>query len=122
MTELTKEDRIVRSILIDRASRGKTITYSELIPEAKLRLDMSSPYDRGVMGEILGRIVEYEHGLGRPMLSSVVLSKDGQQGDGFFKIAESLGYGSWKNLKKGLKFEFDQMNQTFEYWRKHKDI
>ena len=43
-----------------------------------------------------------------------------EQGDGFFKLAEELGYGEWQKLKKDKLFEFDMMKKTHNFWSKHK--
>lgn len=69
---LTKEEKTVRNILINVASKKQLIYYSDLCKTANLRLDMSIPADRGKIGEILGHISRYEHENGRPLISSVV--------------------------------------------------
>ena len=53
---LTKEEKTVRNILINVASKKQLIYYSDLCKTANLRLDMSIPADRGKIGEILGHI------------------------------------------------------------------
>ena len=58
---LTKEEKTVRNILINVASKKQLIYYSDLCKTANLRLDMSIPADRGKIGEILGHISRYEH-------------------------------------------------------------
>jgi len=103
---LTKEEKTVRNILINVASKKQLIYYSDLCKTANLRLDMSIPADRGKIGEILGHISRYEHENGRPLISSVVVSRSMEQGDGFFKLAEELGFGNWKKLKNGKMFEY----------------
>lgn len=55
---------------------------------------------RGKIGHIIDNISSYEHDLGHPLLSSVMVSRNMEQGDGFFKLAEELGYGEWKKLKR----------------------
>lgn len=116
---LTQEEERVRAILIGIASKRSTITYTELCHKALLKLDMSIPSHRGDIGDLLGNISTYEHHAGRPLLSSVVISVNNEQGDGFFKLAEELGYGEWKKLKREKLFEYDMMNKTHEYWRVH---
>ena len=81
---------------------------------------MGIPADRGKIGNILGNISSYEHELGHPLLSSIVITVNGEQGDGFFRLAEELGYGDWQKLKKGKKFEYDMMNKTHDFWAKPK--
>ena len=80
---LTKEEKTVRNILINVASKKQLIYYSDLCKTANLRLDMSIPADRGKIGEILGHISRYEHENGRPLISSVVVSRSMEQGDAF---------------------------------------
>lgn len=88
-----------------------------------------SEYARAEIGRILGDISEFEHRHGRPLISSLVISKgDNYQGDGFYKLAEYLGFGSWKKLIGDISFEIGQMNDTFAFWGnetnylKYKDI
>lgn len=116
--KLTKEEETVRNILIRIASKKQTIYYSELCEKANLNLDMSIPADRGEIGKILGHISRYEHENERPLLSSVVVTKNMEQGDGFFKLAEELGFGDWKKLKKEKLFEYDMINKTHNFWSK----
>lgn len=115
---LTKEEETVRQILISVACKRTIIKYSELCQKALLPLDMGIPAHRGEIGHILGNISAYEHYSGRPLLSSVVLSANNKQGDGFFKLAEELGFGDWNKLKKEEIFEYDMINKTHEYWSK----
>lgn len=89
---LTKEEKTVRNILINVASKKQLIYYSDLCKTANLRLDMSIPADRGKIGEILGHISRYEHENGRPLISSVVVSRSMEQGDGFFKCKHSVNH------------------------------
>lgn len=119
-TILTLEERRVREILISVASTHDIIYYTELCRKAALKLDMSIPADRGKIGHILGNISAYEHNLGHPLLSSVVVNRNMEQGDGFFKLAEELGYGEWQKLKKDKLFEFDMMKKTHNFWSKYK--
>lgn len=113
---LNPEQKRVRNILISIASKCGMIHYTELCQKAKLNLDMSIPADRGKIGNIWGEISFYEHELGHPLLSSVVVSVNGEQGDGFFKLAEELGYGNWEKLKIGKEFEYNMMNATHDFW------
>ena len=119
-TTLTKKKKRVREILISAASNRSIIHYTELCRKATLNLDMGIPADRGKIGNILGNISSYEHELGHPLLSSIVITVNGEQGDGFFRLAEELGYGDWQKLKKGKKFEYDMMNKTHDFWAKPK--
>jgi hypothetical protein len=109
----------VRKYLIEVARKrtNQTVHYQELCNECNLELEMSSPYDRGEIGKILGAISFYEDGYGRPLLSALVVRKgDNYEGDGFFKLAEELGYGSWKILKDS-HFDIEKMNECIEFWK-----
>lgn len=116
MAELTHEQERVRQILITHASRGKYVVYTELVKEANLDLNMSNPYHRTLLGHILGAISVYEHENGRPMLSSVVVSKDSlMPSDGFYKLAEELGHGEWHKLKEAF-WGIEEMKCAFTFW------
>ena len=118
MAELTQEQERVRQILIYHASNGKYVIYTELVKEAKLDLDMTNPYHRNLLGHILGGISVYEHANDRPMLSSVVVSKESlMPSDGFYKLAEELGFGSWRKLKENF-WGIEEMKRAFAFWSK----
>lgn len=52
------------------------------------------------------------------MISSLVISKgDNYQGDGFYKLAEELGFGNWKKLKNDISFEMNQMSACYAFWK-----
>jgi hypothetical protein len=112
----------VRSVLIELARQGKTITYQELSDQCQLGLIMrESEFARAEIGRILGEISAYEHKNGRPLLSSLVISKgDNYQGDGFYKLCEELGFGNWKKLKNDISFEIGQMNSCYSFWKNDK--
>jgi len=109
----------VRQFLIELARKGKTITYQGLSDECKLGLNMQeSEFARGEIGRILGAISAYEFGHGRPLISSLVITKgDNYQGDGFYKLCEELGLGNWKRLKADMAFEVSQMKACYDYWK-----
>ena len=75
-------DHDLRQRLIEVAKCRATVNYSELRPDAPQTLAVP-----------LDEINRHEHREGRPLLSAVVTHKDGDQmsGDGFFRIAGSLG-------------------------------
>ena len=106
-TESYKEIRTrVRNILADYAKRKKTVTYSGLVWEAGLPFDAYST----AMNELLCDISTSEHGFGRPMLSALVVGKDGGiPGSGFYKAAKALGY----DASDQLSFWADQVSRTF---------
>lgn len=112
-------NKVVRSHLIEIARKGTAITYQVLSDQCKLGLVMQfSQYDRTQIGQILGEISAFEHRQGRPLISALVISKgDKYQGDGFFKLCEELGFGSWKKLKADIAFEIEHMNACYDFWK-----
>lgn len=108
----------VREFLIDLASKGKFIYYQPLSDSCGLGLDMqASEWDRAEIGRILGEVSTYEHENGRPLISAIVLSKGSlYEGDGFYKLAEKLGFGPWKYLRDE-NFAIEQMNACYEFWK-----
>ncbi len=109
----------VRKALIEvaRQRTKQTITYQELSDKCKLGLNMrDNPSDRTKIGIILGEISKFEHNNKRPFLSSIVIRLiDGEEGEGFYKLAEKLGYGPIKKLKEDC-FEEIQIGKCIEFW------
>jgi hypothetical protein len=107
----------VRDHLIEVSRKKGIIGYQELCKACGLELDMrNSPHDRGEIGRILGEISTYEYRQKRPLLSAVVLSKSGEEGDGFFKLCEDLGItGDWRRLKKDDVFVVTEINKCLEF-------
>ncbi len=110
----------VRSFLIEiaRNKRQGFIHYQELSNACELGLDMGIPKHRLEIGEILGEITCYENNYGRPLLSSLVITKNFEEGDGFFKLCVELGYGSnWKKLKEDPAFVSLRMIECHNFWQ-----
>jgi len=108
----------VREHLIDLAHAGKTVTYQDLAIACGLKLDLSLELHRARIGEILGDISVYEYNAGRPLLSVVaVLAETKLPSDGFYRLAEQLGFGTVKRLKQDLFGEME-MGRCFEFWRR----
>jgi hypothetical protein len=114
---MTPDHIRIREVLINFASRKKTISYTELLKLSKVKLDMSIPFDRGVLGHLLGEISWNEVAECRPMLSSVAIhAGDYKQGQGFFDLAERLYGITFKNADQKLMFGMKELNKTHEYW------
>lgn len=112
-------NRIVRSKLIEIArKRGGYIHYQQLANECNLGLFFQdNPSHRKEIGRILGEISAFEEEHRRPLLSSLVISQGGDEGYGFFKLCEELGYGNWKKLKNDPAFPSIQMNRCYDFWQ-----
>lgn len=116
--EYTPEHERVFNVLSKTAAKGKVISYSELVREAKLLLDMSVSYDRGQLGYLLGEISWNETILGHPMLSSVsVQANTLRQSQGFFDIAETIYGKTFHTEDEKLRFGMKEMKDTQKYWK-----
>jgi hypothetical protein len=110
----------VRIYLIELARKktNQIITYQKLSDACDLKLNMQAGYHiRGEMGQILGEISEYENAHNRPLLSALVVRLGDQlEGDGFYKLAEELGFGDWKRLKREGIFEVEEIKKCIAFW------
>jgi hypothetical protein len=99
---------------LQRVAREQSqTTYSDIAPLAGL--NMESPADRNAIADILREISTFEHDNNRPLLSVVVLHRDNNMpGDGFFKLARTLGVYSGKD---DLTFFIRELRRVHDYWR-----
>lgn len=111
----------VRKFLIDLARKrtNQTITYQKLSDECNLGLYMQAGiHIRAQMGKLLGDISIFEHSNNRPLLSALVIRQgDNLEGDGFYKLADELGFGDWKKLKREGIFEIQEIKKCIEFWQ-----
>jgi hypothetical protein len=113
-----RRDIYEKLILVARSK--KLISYSELNNELNLGLDFESPYDRDLIGELLGEISRFEVSHGNPMLSALVVHKEGQSykdpGEGFYKLARALGryHGEHDYL-----FWAAEVKEVYDCWASH---
>ena len=113
----------VRSYLIELARKraNQTVTYQVLCDDCKLGLDMSQINDRDTISKILGDISTYEFNNKRPLLSSLVIKKGQEdEGEGFYRLAEKLGFGNHTILKKRGVFAAKQIKETIKKWSNDK--
>ena len=98
-------DYDLRQKLIEVAKSKGTISYLELRPDAPQTL--AAPLDE---------INKYEQGEGRPLLSAVVVHKegDGMPGVGFFTIAWELGQYGGGEADQDWKQE---LKRVWGYWQ-----
>lgn len=105
---------------IVKAARGKKIvTYSHLAEEDGL--DLSNDSDRNRLSQDLREIAIHEQESGRPMLTSLVIHKSGDNdpGEGFFSIATDLGlFGGSRRTEERALFWINQVSATHNYWAK----
>lgn len=111
-------DKDIRNVLIEIARKKRVIYYQELCDKCQLGLNMrDNPSDRLEIGRLLGDISTNEFNNNRPLLSAVVITKGGEEGDGFYKLCQQLGLtGDWKRLKREGIFAALEIKKCHEFW------
>ncbi len=111
-------EKEIRDKLIELARLKTTWTYSQLNEQLMLGLDFNLEQNRSLIGEWLGAISTNEFSKGRPLLSSLITHKHGkrEQGDGFYKLCETLFGERWQALKANKKWENGIIAECFTFW------
>lgn len=112
----------VPQALMDRlqavARTGGTTTYSDVAPYAGI--DIGNPHFGSPLGLILDEVNRVEYRQGRPLLSAVVILKDGNMpGRGFFECARELRRYSGKGDLEHLGFWVEELRRVHDYWSRH---
>lgn len=92
-------------------------TYSDVSP--LIGLSMENAPDREEIARLLGKIAEFEHGEGRPMLTALIVHRgnDNNPGEGFFSIAHDLGlYNGRRDQTSRLIFWVNQVTSVYNHW------
>jgi hypothetical protein len=110
----------IRTYLIElaRQKANQTVTYQKLSDDCNLGFNMrENPHERKEIGSLLGDISRFEFEQKRPLLSALVIRfGDNSEGDGFYQLAEELGLGNWKKLKKEGLFEAIEIGKCIAFW------
>lgn len=110
----------VRKYLIEVArQKDKFVYYSDVVKVCNLSINLSIPSDHDILSNILSEVSIYEHENGRPLLTSLIIYKDSSKndhGEGFYKLAQSLGLGDKKKLRNDL-FGFSEATNCREFWK-----
>lgn len=110
----------VRSYLIEVARKpGKFVTYSDVVRDCGLGFNLSTEYGRLQLSTTLGEVSAFEHEHERPLISSLAIYSDtnkNDHGDGFYKLAESLGIGKAKKLREDL-YAFAEAEECRKFWQ-----
>ena len=70
------------------------------------------------LGQVLGEISEDEHISGRPMLSAVAVNENGEPGEGFYTLANSLGLlPDNANDNDKTAFWQNELKKVYKTWR-----
>jgi len=110
----------VRTYLIEAArQKDKFVFYSDVVKDCALNIDLSTEYGQHQLSVTLGEVSEFENKYQRPLVSSLAIYKDASKndhGDGFYKLAEKLGKGKFKNLREEL-YAFSEAKNSRIYWQ-----
>lgn len=110
----------VRAYLIEIArQKDKFCFYSDVVRDCNLGFDLTTEYGKNQLSATLGAVSSFEYQHGRPLLSSLAIYKDERRndhGDGYYKVAESLGIGKFKALKEQLH-GFAEAEKCRQYWQ-----
>lgn len=113
-------EKQVREYLIKVArQKDNFVYYSDVVKNCNLNINLSVPSDHDVLNDILSEVSTYEHENGRPLLTSLVIYKDSSKndhGEGFYKLAQSLGLGDKKKLRNDL-FGFSEATKCRAFWQ-----
>ena len=108
-----KAKQEIRTVLIDRAKQRSMITYSDLV--AFVKAVNFNAHDHRLFS-ILGQLSIDEHERSRPLLSVLVVHKNGdmQPGEGFFELAEHLG----RDTSDVLKAWITELQKVYQHWNR----
>lgn len=113
-------EKQVREYLIGVArQKDKFVYYSDVVKDCNLNINLSIPSDHDILSNILSEVSIFEHENNRPLITSLVIYKDSSKndhGEGFYKLAQSLGFGDKKKLRNDL-FGFSEATKCREFWQ-----
>jgi hypothetical protein len=112
----TGEYFLVFSELVRAARYRGTVTYQEVAE--LIGLPIVGAYMGKEVGHVLGEISEDQHQHGRPMLSALAVGVDGLPGEGFFKLATSLGKFTGYGDTDHRRFWEQERSAVYEIWQK----
>ena len=116
-TVLNDDEQTLRSYLRDRARLKLLAPYQDA--GAQVGLSMANPDHRRTLGQLLGRINQYEVDAGRPLLSAIVVYTGAEDlvGSGFFDYAESIGRLSpTANRDEQQEFHAAEVTKVHDLW------
>jgi hypothetical protein len=112
----TGEYFLVFNELVRAARYRGTVTYQEVAE--LIGLPIVGSYMGKEVGHVLGEISEDQHQCGRPMLSAIAVGVDGLPGEGFFKLAITLGKFTGHGDTEQRRFWDRERSAVYELWQK----
>lgn len=115
-------NQIIYNRLLELARQGRATitTYSEIA--LLIGLSMENEVDRDTMSNILFEIAQHEQTEGRPMLTSLVVHRGGDNnpGEGFFALATDYNkYNGSRDQVDRLQFWVQEVQEVQDFWREH---
>lgn len=115
----------VRSYLIEmaRLPSRKTIYDQELSTVCGLNLEMQeSAFAKAEMSRILEEISKYEVSQGRPILSTLVITKTGNYlRELYQRLGEELKLPGWHLMKNDMTMEMKARTACYNFWQDDKN-
>lgn len=107
--EKAKEE--ILTVLIETAKKKQVIYYGDLAKHI-VSIIIEPPFRE--LADMLGELSIDEEYAGHGMISAIVVNKEeGVPGDGFFTLAEGLGY----DVSDKLLFFSDEVKKVHTYWK-----
>lgn len=108
----------VKRKLIKIAKKDETINYGEIMNE--FGIPRGNPKKGIGIGDVLGEISKSEVAEGKPMLSAIVVKKDGTKkiGDGFYPLARELGLLKSEDREEEVAFLHEQQVKVWKQYKK----
>lgn len=100
------------------ARRGELITYSDFSTEMAHSGDLALEPHSSALAALLGQVNLLEHEAGRPLISALVIHKDGdpEPGTGFWAFARALGIDTGSGRDAQLEFWTREVERCYEQW------
>jgi len=110
----------VRKYLIEAArQKDKFVFYGDMVTDCGLKFNLRNTNGQKQLNQILDDISTFEYNAGRPLLSAMAIYKDirkNDHGDGFYYMAEKLGIGNARKLKRDL-YGFVEAESCRKFWQ-----
>ncbi len=109
-------NQVVHNRLVRLAQARRTVSFREIA--ALVATDARSRVSQSRTSRVLSEISVYEHSHARPMLSALVLDREGgSPGPEFFVLARTLGRYSGEDEGSDRRFLAAEIKSVWDHWR-----
>ena len=110
MNSYTKDEVIrARANLIEIATKGETITYTDFAALMGFHWNHKNPNDRRLLGQLLGEVSRQEYERGRPLLTAVVVRKNEE--------LPGPGFRGFLDFPESDEFCETEKRRVHDFWR-----